>query len=143
MKPGYRVKPLKHRRFKWVVRGKEQGKWVRTYFVKKTDAETYAEIKNTELLNLGLEGKKFPLALRVMATECERRLAEYGKTIQDAVDFYIPHLERASKARPIEDVVKEALASKTADGLKKPTLIEFGHRAGHFAKAFPAGKIPD
>jgi hypothetical protein len=37
MKAGYRIKPLKHPRFKWVVRAKESGKWVRRYFVKKTD----------------------------------------------------------------------------------------------------------
>jgi len=65
----------------------------------------------------------------------------YGKTLRDAVDFYIPHLARASKVRPVEKVVAEALASKTADGLKKPTLIEFEHRAGHFAEAFPAREI--
>jgi len=141
MKSGYRVKPLKHPSFKWVVRGKEQGKWVRTYFRKKSDAETHAELKNTELLNQGTEAAQFPLALRVMAIECERDLLPFGKTLRDAVNFYIPHLQRASKARPVEDVVKEALASKKADGLKKPTLIEFGHRAGHFAKAFPARDI--
>jgi len=141
MKTGYRVKAYKHAKMKWVVRGKENGKWVRRFFATKGEASTYAEIKNTELLNLGLEGKEFPLALRVMATECETRLAEFGKTLRDAVDFYIPHLARASKARPVEEVVKEALASKTADGLKKPTLIEFGHRCGLFSKAFPARDI--
>jgi integrase len=141
MKAGYRIKPLKHPRFKWVVRAKESGKWVRRYFVRKTEAETYAELKNTDLLNLGLEGKEFSLELRVMATECERDLAPFGKTIRDAVNYYLPHLQRASKARSIETVVKEAETSKKADGLKKPTLTEFGHRAGLFAKAFPGREV--
>jgi len=141
MKAGYRIKPLKHPRFKWVVRGKESGKWVRKYFSKKTEAETYAELKNTDILNLGLEGKEFSLGLRVMATECERDLAPFGKTIRDAVNYYLPHLLRSSKARPIEKVIEEAEVSKKADGLKKPTLTEFGHRAGHFAKAFPGREV--
>jgi integrase len=141
MKAGYRIKSLKHPRFKWVVRAKESGKWVRRYFVKKTEAETYAELKNTDLLNLGLEGKEFSLELRVMATECERDLAAFGKTIRDAVNYYLPHLQRASKARAIEAVINEAETSKKADGLKKPTLTEFGHRAGLFAKAFPGREV--
>jgi integrase len=141
MKAGYRIKSLKHPHFKWVVRGKESGKWVRKYFVRKVEAETYAEIKNTDILNLGLKDAEFPLELRVMALECDRELSPFGKTIRDAVNFYLPHLQRASHARPVEDVIKEALASKTADGLKKPTLIEFEHRCGTFAKAFPAREI--
>jgi integrase len=141
MKEGYRVKPYKHPKMKWVVRGKESGKWVRKFFGTKVEATSYAELKNTDLLNLGLEGKEFSLGLRVMATECERDLAPFGKTIRDAVNYYLPHLLRSSKARPIEKVVEEAETSKKADGLKKPTLTEFGHRAGQFAKAFPGREI--
>jgi len=141
MKEGYRVKPYKHPKMKWVVRGKESGKWVRKFFGTKVEASSYADLKNTDLLNLGLEGKEFPLELRVMATECERDLAPFGKTIRDAVNYYLPHIQRASKARLIEKVVEEAETSKKADGLKKPTLTEFGHRAGHFAKAFPGREV--
>jgi integrase len=141
MKEGYRVKPYKHPKMKWVVRGKESGKWVRKFFGTKVEAQSYADLKNTDLLNLGLEGKEFPLALRAMATECERDLAPFGKTIRDAVNYYLPHLLRASKARSIEKVIEEAETSKKADGLKKPTLTEFGHRAGLFAKAFPGREV--
>ena len=144
MKPGYRVKPYndsKRPDLKWTVRGKEKGKWVRKFFPKKAEAETYAQIKNTELLNTGTEGAAFPLALRAMAIECERDLAPFQKTIRDAVNFYLPHLARLSKARPVATVLEEALASKRADGLKKPTLIEFEHRGGHFATAFDGRDI--
>ena len=98
MQDHYRIKPYSHPRLKWVVRGKENGKWARKYFEKKAEAETYAQIKNTELLNQGMEGMSFPAALRVMTLECEKRLAEFGKTIRDATDFYIPHLLRSQKA---------------------------------------------
>src|ERR1700677_387594 len=106
MKEGYRVKPYKHPKMKWVVRGKESGKWVRKFFGTKVEAQSYADLKNTDLkntdlLNLGLEGQEFPLALRTMASECERDLAPFGKTIRDAVNYYLPHLLRASKARLI------------------------------------------
>ena len=48
-----RIKPYAHDRLKWIVRGKENGKWVRKCFEKKAEAETFAQIKNTELLNQG------------------------------------------------------------------------------------------
>src|SRR5271170_6663305 len=117
MKEGYRIKPYKHPKMKWVVRGKEKGNWVRKFFGTKVEAESYADLKNTDLLNLGLEGKEFPLALRTMATECERDLAPFGKTIRDAVNYYLPHLLRASRARLIEKVIEEAETSKKAGGL--------------------------
>ncbi|MEI8341630.1 MAG: hypothetical protein WCH43_08870, partial [Verrucomicrobiota bacterium] len=56
MKFGYRIRPYAHDRLKWVVRGKENGKWVRKFFETKGEAETFAQVKNTELANQGTEG---------------------------------------------------------------------------------------
>jgi integrase len=144
MKAGYRIRENKlgaRPHLKWVVEGKKNGSRTRKFFTTKKEAETYALIKNTELLNTGTEGAAFPLELRAMALSCERDLAPFGKNIRDAVNFYLPHLARMAKPHPVEGVVKEAVASKTADGLRRATLIEFEHRAGHFAKAFPARDI--
>jgi integrase len=141
MKASYRVKPYAHERLKWVVRGKENGKWVRKYFEKKLEAETFAEIKNTELLNQGLEGVTFPAALRVMALECEERLAEFGKTIRDATEFYIPHLRRTQAAVALQCVVDEVLQAKAAKGIKATTLKVYSHRVKQFAGDFPGRAI--
>ena len=97
MKPGYRVKPYNHERLKWVVRGKENGKWVRKFFEKKEEAKTYAETKNIELQNQGTEGASFPTKLRVMAQREQERLEPYGKTLTDAVDYYVKHLESTKR----------------------------------------------
>ena len=141
MKPAYRIRAYSHERLKWVVRGKENGKWVRKYFETKAEATTYAQIKNTDVLNLGTQGAEFPLALRVMALEGENRLKPFGKTIQDAVNFYLPHLERQSRATTVQALVQQAKQAKIADGAKKPTVTEFGHRGGKFADAFPDREI--
>jgi len=141
MKANYCVKPYAHERLKWIVRGKENGKWVRKYFEKKVEAETYAQIKNTELLNQGMEGVAFPAALRVMALECEKRLAEFDKTIRDATDFYIPHLQRSQRAVALRGVMDEVLTAKAAKGIKATTLKVYGHRVKQFAADFPDRSI--
>lgn len=106
MKNGYRIKSYKHPQLKWLVRGKESGKWVRKFFVTKAEAETFAEQKNVELLNLGIQGADFPIELRAMAQEAARELAAYGKTIRDAKDFLIAHLQRSQNAASLSKVIE-------------------------------------
>jgi site-specific recombinase XerD len=135
MKPGYRVKAYKHPKLKWVVRGKERGKWVRKYFETKAEAEGFAQVKNIELNNHGIEGAAFPLALRALALESDSRLAPFGKTLRDAVDFYLPHLERESKGRIVRDVAAEILAEKQAE-VKAATLKPYRTRVNAFVARF-------
>ena len=42
----------------------------------------------------GQAGLDIPDELRGMAAECARQFAPYGKTIRDAVAFYVSHLHR-------------------------------------------------
>ena len=48
-------------RYRFVVRGRLGGKYVRKYFSTKRDAETWTEIKNIEALNQGVEHAGFSL----------------------------------------------------------------------------------
>lgn len=109
MKEGFRIKPYKHPKLKFVVRGKVDGKWVRKYFHTKGEAQTYCELKNTELLNLGREALEFPSWLRVMAQEARRRLEPHGKTIDDAVSFYLDHLAKLKKSVPLTQAANELI----------------------------------
>jgi hypothetical protein len=127
VKTGYRIYPYSHPSLKWVVRGKENGKWVRKYFEVKAEATTYAQIKNTDILNLGTQGAEFPLALRVMALDGCKRLQPFGKTIQDAVNFYIPHLAQLSRATTVQALVQQAREAKIADGAIIPSSARRSH----------------
>ena len=141
MKSGYRVKANKHAHLKWVVRGKEQGKWARKYFETKAEAETYAQIKNTELLNHGQRGAEFPIELRLMAMECQRRLEGFGKTILDAVNFYVPHLTQTKRAISTSEIADEVFTSKKANGVKESTLKVYRHRVRQFCSDFGESNI--
>ena len=141
MKTGYRVKANKHPHLKWVVRGKEHGKWARKYFEKKGEADTYAQLKNTELLNLGQQGAELPIELRLMAMDCQRRLADFGKTILDAVNFYIPHLTKAKRAVSVRSMADEVVATKKSNGIKESTLKVYRHRVKQFCVEFGEAEV--
>ncbi len=141
MKSGYRVKVNKHPHLKWVVRGKEHGKWARKYFEKKGEADTYAQLKNTELLNLGQQGADLPIELRLMAMDCQRRLAEFGKTILDAVNFYIPHLTKTNRAISVRKVADEVVSTKKSNGIKESTLKVYRHRVKQFCLVFGESEV--
>jgi integrase len=141
MKKGYTIKPYAHDRLKWVVRGKERGKYVRKFFETRGEAETYAQQKNIELVNLGLEGAAFPIELRVMAQEAARELEPFGKTIRDAKDFFIQHLLRTKKSVPLVGVIDEVIATKIAMGVKPRTMKTYRGYVKKFAADFPARDI--
>jgi len=137
VKNGYRLKPYSHKRLKWVVRGKENGKWVRRFFEKKAEAETYAKRKNIELTNLGLEGADFPMELRAMAQEAMRELEPFGKTIRDAKNFLIQHLLQTQKTVLLCAAIKEVIATKLAMGVKPRTMKTYRGYMKNFAVDFP------
>src|SRR5262249_25821164 len=76
---------------KFVVNYREAGKRKRTFFETEAQAKSFAAFKNAELKRNGLEGAEFPTSLRVMAQECNEKLAALGATLADATKHYIAH----------------------------------------------------
>lgn len=143
MPHAYRLKPYQHPRLKWVVRAKIRGKWVRKYFEKKAEAQTYCEQKNTEVFNQGRESVEFPSWLRVMAQEGDERLRPYGKTIGDAVAFYVKHLESAQGAISLQNALAELVENRRANGASKRYCADLRLRIGRFAASFPDRKTSE
>lgn len=139
-KPAFRIKPYKHPRLKFVVRSKLSGKWERKFFTSKTEAQTYAELRETELLNQGKEAVVFPSWLRVMAQREQDRLNQVGKTLTDAADFYLNHLEATSRSVSIEQAVSELLQNRRSSGASERYCYEMHLKLKRFAKSF-SGRI--
>jgi integrase len=78
-----------------------------------------------------------PEDLRIEAAKCMERLAPFGKTLTQAVDYFIPYLERTSRPKLLADLVQEAIAEKQKKGMKKPTIAEFKSRCKQLTAAFP------
>lgn len=114
-KRGFRVKPIKHPRYKYVVYRIEDGRRVeQTYFQSERAANSHAYAQNIRLKNEGLEGQILGPELRGQAIEAPRRLARYGKSLRDAVDFYEIHLKTEASLREIklEPFVRDFLNAK-------------------------------
>ena len=136
-KPAFRIKPYKHPRLKFVVRSKISGKWERKFFQTKVEAQTFVQLKETELLNQGKEGATFPSWLRVMAQRENDRLKPFGKTLTDATEFYLRHLEATSRSVPIEQATRELLQNRKASGLSERYVYEMDLKLRRFYNDFP------
>ena len=143
MKTGFRVRKYKHPRLRFVVRGKVSGQWARKYFETKAEAQTYSEQKNIELLNQGREGIEFPSSLRVMAQDCQFRLQQRGKTINDATAHYLQHLDAIAKSCTVDALVAELLKVRKADGASARYLQDLKSRLKRFAKDFGARLVAE
>src|SRR5438552_10912694 len=142
-KPAFRIKPYKHPWLKFVVRSRLSGKWERKFFRTKAEAQTYVRLKEVELLNQGREGGTFPSSLRVMAQHGEEKLRPYGKTISDAVDFYLNYLEASKRSVPLRTAMKELIENRRLSGASKRYCYDLSLRIGRFCAAFPDGTVAE
>jgi len=142
-KAPYTIKPYKHARLKYVVRSKTGEKWVRKYFESHAEAKSYVSLKTVELMNVGKEGVEFPTWLRVMAQHAHDQLKPFGKTIADAVEFYLPSIKARSMKRPVQNVVNELISAKTVDGASSRYIKDLRNRLTIFARAHAESGIAD
>lgn len=142
-KPAFRIKPYKHPRLKFLVRSKISGKWQRKFFATKAEARTFVRLKETELLNQGREGIAFPTWLRVMAERETERLKPFGKTLSDAAEFYLRHLETTTNSVPLHQAMEELIENRSGSGATARYCYDLRIRIGRFCAAFPDRKIAE
>ena len=135
-KPGYRIKKYKHPHLKYVVRSKISGKWERKFFETNAEAKTYVQQKEIELLNQGREGVQFPSWLRIQAQQGQERLQPHGKSISDAVEFYVKYLEATQRSAKVSQALDELIENREASGVSERYCRDLRLRIGRFSKDF-------
>ncbi len=115
---------------------KSAAKWERKFFETKAEAQTYVQQKEIELLNQGREGVQFPSWLRIEAQQGRERLQPHGKTISDAVDFYLKHLEAAQRSAKVSQALEELIENRKGSGASKRYCYDLKLRVGRFSKDF-------
>jgi hypothetical protein len=121
---------------KAVVRWKDgAGKWHREFFRSAGEAKTFAQQRETELLNQGRDVLNFPAWLRVMAQECQASLGKFGKTLRDATAHYLAHLQQQSASCTVAVAFAEYHAKKKAAGV---TIEHLRHLNSLLGRNFPA-----
>ncbi len=135
-KQAFRVHPYRHPRFKFVVASHVNGKRQRKFFTTKKAAQTYAELKEIELLNQGVEGATFSTELRVLAQRAATLLEPFGKTILHAAEHYARYLRSISNNKKVSEVISELLDARAADGLSGDYLSDLKIKFDQFSKEF-------
>lgn len=130
------VRRYKHPRLKFVLNYREGGKRRRQFFETKKEADAEAALKDAQLKKSGTEGASIPSRLREMAKECTDRLSTHGKTIADATDFFISHLNATQKSCNASKLVDALLAAKLADGASDRYVSDLKHRLNRFSDHF-------
>jgi integrase len=88
----------------WYIVGRPGGKRIRAWFDTKLVAEAEATQRNLSIQRFGQQAATFSGVLAYMAMECQSRLQEYGKSLNDATDHYLRHLESVKRSVPLSRV---------------------------------------
>lgn len=92
------------------------GKRVRKFFETRSGAQAELQRIKTKVRREGDQALSIPDSLRIQAIEAAARLAPFGKTLTEAAEFLIRHLENSRRSIPIKQLVSEYLASKERKG---------------------------
>jgi integrase len=88
----------------WYIVGRPGGKRIRAWFDTQLAAEAAATQRNLSIQRFGQQAASFSGSLAYMAMECQTRLQEYGKSLQDATAHYLRHLEGVNRSVPLSQV---------------------------------------
>jgi integrase len=115
----------------------------RQFFTDEAEAQTVFDQKKIEQENFGTAGLAFDEKKRGEYLKCAERLEPFGKTISDAVDFYLPHLQASNRTCTAAELVDELLKIKEADGASERYLSDLGSRLSQFAAVFDGKPVSE
>jgi integrase len=108
----------------------------RKTFRERQDAQTFFDTAKIQQENYGTAALSISDGLRVEATECSRKLALHGKSLRDATEFYLAHLNAVTNSRKVTDVISELMATKKADGASDRYIGDLRARLARFSATF-------
>ncbi|HPA19080.1 MAG TPA: tyrosine-type recombinase/integrase [Verrucomicrobiae bacterium] len=141
-----------HPTLEWTVTGYYlNGKRVRRFFATEEEANTFIQQQTTKRENLGARALAIPHELHVEAIDCTDKLKPWGQSLTDATEFYIRHLEVASRSCTADELLPRFLKAKEADGGGVRYLRDLRTRLGRFShdcgsvllSAITPGKLDD
>jgi integrase len=89
----------------FMIQGRPTGKRERYYFGTEKEAKKAAADRNRQLAAFGSQ-TALPDTERVMAAECIKMLAPFGKTLYDATHYYRDYLEKTNTSKTVSELCK-------------------------------------
>jgi len=141
-RPTLAVLPYRHsrtHRYYLDLRAFKQG---RKFFRTKSEAEAERLRQITTLQRHGREAVGLPARELSDFITAKCKLADHGKTIKDATEFYLDHLERVRRCKTtIAELVAELLGAKRKDGRSEIYLTDLRNRLGTFCRDFGSQSV--
>lgn len=141
MKKVYRVRPCSRGKYTWEVDAVVNGVRKRKFFTSQKKAKVWADLRNIELENSGLNALSVSEEMRVTIQRATVLLEPYGKSILEAVTTALPLFEAELTSRPVEHVLVSLLKAKRSDGLSDRYLRDMKNRLARFVSAFEGRNV--
>src|SRR6266403_467313 len=136
-KPVLKVRPYRHSKaHKFILDLRAYGKG-RKFF--ETRDEANAELTRQRSLLERHSREAIGLSQREMSNfiTARRKLAEYGETINNAVQFRVDHLERVRRCKvTVAQLADEVIEAKRRDRMSAAYLADLRKRFTHFCRDF-------
>lgn len=107
---------------KWKVDARTKDGGSRRFFESKVDARTFAQQCRAQRDSNGTSAFG------------NVELASFGKSMQQAVEFYVAHLRQQAKSVPIEQAIQELLAARRSAGRSESYCRDMQWRLNRFAR---------
>lgn len=127
----------------WQVDTRLKGKGERLYFKTRVEAATAAEQARIKRQNEGHGAFAMPSGERADAEAALALLKPHGRTLREAVTFFLKHLSVVRREMVVSELVAELLASKATDGASAPYLKDLRNRLNPFVADFARVKVTD
>lgn len=115
-----------------------KGTWTRhrRFFRTKEEAAAFVAAQEIKLGNEGRRALALPDEVRVQAAAAHAKLKPLGHTIEQAVDFFLNHLEATERSITVTALIPEYAAAKRRLGLSEIYCKDLGYRLGNFERTF-------
>jgi integrase len=131
------------KRFWQVTSPKLGGGRNRRTFKDREEAKGYYDLAKAQIQDFGNAAMSISDALRAEAVKCSQTLQAFGKTIADATNFYVDHLQQITRSQTVSHAVSELQAACKADGKSVRYLRDLKYRLGRFAEDFGSRHIAE
>jgi len=109
--------------------------WTRKFFRTKAAALVFSSQKLAERVSLGNLAHGLSDLLKQEALACTERLKPYGKTLSDAVDYYIADLALTEKSTSVEKAAQEMLVGMAKNRLSRRHIKATESYLNQFSRA--------
>ena len=101
------------------------------------EAKAFAQRQEIEAGNAGVRAATLiGDGERRAMLHAKEALARHGKTMADAVAFYLSHLESSAKSAPVAEVLASFMEHRRTEGKAARYLLDLNSRLGRFARDF-------